>query len=79
MGGCQNHGPLLGTLNNRCRIIIGTQKGTLILTTSHIGTLDPLGTPQGPVLGRLEVKSGHASKPSPGTVRFALYVFFGGG
>ena len=27
MGGCQNYGPFLGTLNNRCRIIIGTQKG----------------------------------------------------
>ena len=28
MGGCQNHGP-------RCRIIIRTQKGTIILTTTH--------------------------------------------
>ena len=27
MGSCQNYGPVLGTLNNRCRIIIGTQKG----------------------------------------------------
>ena len=36
MGGCQNYGPLLGTLNNRCRIIIRTQKGTLILTTTHM-------------------------------------------
>ena len=38
MGGCQNYGPFLGTLNNRCRIIIiiGTQKGTIILTTTHI-------------------------------------------
>ena len=26
----------MGTLNNRCRIIIGTQKGTIILTTTHI-------------------------------------------
>ena len=26
MGGCQNYGPLLGTLNIRCRIIIGIQK-----------------------------------------------------
>ena len=24
---------MVGTLNNRCRIIIGTQKGTIILTT----------------------------------------------
>ena len=36
-GGCQNYGPFLGTLNNRCRIIIGTQKGTIILTTTHKG------------------------------------------
>ena len=26
-GSCQNYGPFLGALNNRCRIIIGTQKG----------------------------------------------------
>ena len=31
MGGCQNYGPLLGPLNTRCRIILGTQKGTIIL------------------------------------------------
>ena len=36
MGGCQNYGPFLGTLYIRCRIIIGTQKGTIILTTTHI-------------------------------------------
>ena len=36
MGGCQNYGSFLGTLNNRCRIITGTQKGTIILTTTHI-------------------------------------------
>ena len=36
MGSCQNRGPLLGTLNTRCRSILGTQKGTLILTTAHI-------------------------------------------
>ena len=35
MGSCQNRGPLLGTLNNRCRSILGTQKGTIILTTTH--------------------------------------------
>ena len=28
---------LLGTPNIRCRIIIGIQKGTIILTTTHIG------------------------------------------
>ena len=36
MGGCQHCGPFLGTLNIRCRIRIGTQKGTIILTTTHI-------------------------------------------
>ena len=36
MGGCQNYGPFLGTLNIRCRTIIRTQKVTLILTTTHI-------------------------------------------
>ena len=36
MGGCQNYGPFWGTLNNRCRIISGTQKGTIILTTTHM-------------------------------------------
>ena len=36
MGSCQNSGPFLGTLNNRRRIIIGTQKGTIILTTTHM-------------------------------------------
>ena len=28
--------PFLGTLNIRCRIIIGTQKGTIILTTTQV-------------------------------------------
>ena len=36
MGSCQNYGPLLGALNIRCRIIIGIQKGTIILTTTHV-------------------------------------------
>ena len=35
MGGCQNYGPFLGTVNIRCRIIIGIQKGTIILTSTH--------------------------------------------
>ena len=33
------HGPFLGTLKSRCRIIMGTQKGTIILTTTHVLTL----------------------------------------
>ena len=34
MGGCQNYGPFLGTLNIRCRIIIGTPTGTIIVNAS---------------------------------------------
>ena len=36
MGGCQNYGPLLGPLNTRCRIMLRTPKGTIILITTHI-------------------------------------------
>ena len=36
MDGCENYGPLLGPLNARCRIILRTQKGTIILTTTHM-------------------------------------------
>ena len=39
MGGCQNYDPFLGTLNIRCRIIIGIQKGTIILITTHVRKL----------------------------------------
>ena len=35
MGDCQNYGPFLGPLI-RPRIIIGTQKGTIILTVPHM-------------------------------------------
>ena len=41
MGGCQNYGPFLGILNIRCRIIIGVQKRTIILTTTHVGSVVP--------------------------------------
>ena len=34
MGSCQNYGPFLGTLKNRCHM--GPRKGTIILTTTHI-------------------------------------------
>ena len=37
MGGCQNYGPFWGTPNIRCRIIIGIQKRTIILTTTEYG------------------------------------------
>ena len=36
MGGCQDYGPFLGTLGIRCRTILGTQKGTIILTPTQI-------------------------------------------
>ena len=36
VGGCQNYGSLLGSLDTRCRIILRTQKGTIILTTTHV-------------------------------------------
>ena len=36
MGGCQDYGPLLGPLNTRWRIILRTQKGTIVLTTAHM-------------------------------------------
>ena len=36
MGSCQNDGPFLGTLNIRCRILLRTQEGTIILTTTHM-------------------------------------------
>ena len=35
-GGCQNNDPFWGTLNIRCRIRIGIQKGTIILTTPRL-------------------------------------------
>ena len=40
--GCQNYEPFLGTLNIRCRIMIGIQQGTIILTTTHIETSEDL-------------------------------------
>ena len=42
MSGCQNYGPFLGTLNIRCRTIIGIQNRTINLTTTHI----PVGNPR---------------------------------
>ena len=39
MGGRQNYDPFLGTLNIRCRIILGNKKGTIILTTTHIAPI----------------------------------------
>ena len=42
MGGCQNYGPFLGAYYNTAPIIAGTQKGTLILTTTQ---KEKVGTP----------------------------------
>ena len=57
MVGCQNYGPFLGTLNIRCRSIIGIQKGTVILTTTQMGGFGELGclfaVNWGPLLGFL--------------------------
>ena len=36
MDDCQNYGPFWGTLNIRCRIMIGIQKGTIILITTNM-------------------------------------------
>ena len=47
MGGCQNYGPCLGTLD---RIIIGIKKGTIILTTTQMDRPVVVGRlPLGPV------------------------------
>ena len=36
VGGGQKYGPVLGTVKITCRIIIGIQKGTIILTTNRV-------------------------------------------
>ena len=36
VGGCQKYGPLWGRLNTRCRILLRTQEGTIILTITHV-------------------------------------------
>ena len=38
MGGCQNYGPFLGPYSNTAPNIQGTQKGAIILTTTHIAS-----------------------------------------
>ena len=45
MGGCQNYGPFLDPHYNRAPNISGTQKGTIILTTTHISLPEPPGSP----------------------------------
>ena len=51
MGGCQNYGPCLGPYYNMAPSTLGTQKGAIILMTTHIPyvvvtTQEPTG-PQG--------------------------------
>ena len=41
MGGCQYYGPFLGILNIGCRIIIGIQRTTIILTITQIDVGNP--------------------------------------
>ena len=50
MGGCQNYGPFLGTLNIRGRIITGIQKGTIILTTTHMSSMSEFPEAHGAML-----------------------------
>ena len=38
VGGCQNNGPFLDPYYNTAPSIQGTQKGTIILTTTHVKT-----------------------------------------
>ena len=40
MGGCQDYGPFLDPYYNTAPNIWGTHKGTIILTTTHIGYRD---------------------------------------
>ena len=50
---------MLGTLNNRCRIIIRTPKGTLNMTTTHVEVAELLkcfDTGNGSLLGRVSPK-----------------------
>ena len=58
MSGRQNHGPFLGTLNIRCRITIGIQKGTIILTTTPIAEVAHRSlNPNSRILGPLYCRS----------------------
>ena len=43
--------PFWGTLNIRCRNIIGTPKGTIILTTTHVGVRPPSPASHPPLAG----------------------------
>ena len=70
MGGSQNYAFLSGPLNTSCRIILGTKKGTLILTTTHMSIvrLSSAGLRQG---RSAEVDPGYHGHAS-GSVPFEL-------
>ena len=36
MGGCQNYGPSLDPYSNTAPSILGIQKGTIVLITTHV-------------------------------------------
>ena len=65
LGGCPNVGPVLGTLNTRCRIILGTRKGTIILTTTHLNHdfIDDCARHLQPSNGRACLFTHHTSLP----------------
>ena len=53
VSGCQNCGPFLGSYYNMAPNISGTQKGTIVLTTTHVGVRVSSWTPEvssGPVV-----------------------------
>ena len=62
IGGCQNYGLFFGgTLYIRCRSIIGVQKGTITLTTTHIYLLETCNLyfftiPQNPTLDPKDIE-----------------------
>ena len=79
MGGCQNYVLFLGTLNIRGRIIIGTQKGTIILTTTHLAFSYELERPEEDPwtkeLLTMLVIIGHTGRGKEGRGRVNLLVY----
>ena len=41
MGGCQDYGPFLDAYHNMAPNIKGTQKGTIVLTSTYMGPKRP--------------------------------------
>ena len=56
MGGCQNYGRFLGALNIGSQIAIGIQRGTIILTTTHIRFF--ISSPRASHLGNADMLAG---------------------